>query len=186
MDLSKTEGQSAVHTGQTPKKGRPTPSRREQEAARRKPLVPVDRKAAKKQAREDAKLARLEQREAFARGDQKALPTRDRGPIKAFIRDWVDARRNFGEILLPLMLIVLVLTILPSLVLKQAGFFLVWAVVVIGAIDCFRMVRKVRQQIRERFDTEPPKGTNSYAVMRAFQMRMSRRPMPRVKRGDTV
>lgn len=172
--------------GQTPKKGRPTPTRKEQEAARRKPLVPVDRKAAKRQSRDEARRQRIEQREAFARGDQKALPPRDKGPVKAFIRDYVDSRRNFGEILLPLMLIVLVLTVLPNRVLQMGAFFLVWLVVVIGVVDAFLMIRRLKAQIRERFHTEPPRGTASYAVMRAFQLRSGRRPMPRVKRGDKI
>ena len=37
-------------------KNRPTPSRREQEAARKRPLVPTDRKAAAKSAREADRL----------------------------------------------------------------------------------------------------------------------------------
>jgi Protein of unknown function (DUF3043). len=173
-------------TGLTPKKGRPTPTRKEREAARRKPLVPVDRKAAKRESRDDARKARVEQREAFARGDEKALPARDKGPVKGFIRDYVDSRRNFGEILLPLMLIVLVLTVLPNRTLQMSAFFLVWVVVVLGIIDATLMVRRVKAQIRERFHTEPPRGTASYAVMRAFQLRAGRRPGPRVKRGDKI
>lgn len=174
-----------VH-GSTPKKGRPTPTRREREAARRTPLVPVDRKAAKRQSRDEARKQRVEQREAFARGDEKALPPRDKGPVKGFIRDYVDSRRNFGEILLPLMLIVLVLTVLPNRTLQMSAFFLVWLVVVLGIIDATLMVRKVKTQIRERFNTEAPRGTASYAVMRAFQLRAGRRPGPRVKRGDKI
>ena len=180
------EEASSAASGQTPKKGRPTPTRKEREAARRKPLVPTDRKAAKRQSREDARRQRVEQREAFARGDEKALPPRDKGPVKAFIRDYVDSRRNFGEILLPLMLIVLVLTVLPNHMLQMIAFFLVWLVVVVGVIDAFLMVRRIKAQIRERFHTEPPRGSASYAVMRAFQLRSGRRPMPRVKRGDKI
>nr|WP_221185488.1 DUF3043 domain-containing protein [Flexivirga oryzae] len=180
------EDASSAPAGQTPKKGRPTPTRKEQEAARRKPLVPTDRKAAKRQSRDDARRQRVEQREAFARGDEKALPPRDKGPVKGFIRDYVDSRRNFGEILLPLMLIVLVLTVLPNHMLQMIAFFLVWLVVVVGVVDAFLMVRRIKAQIRERFHTEPPRGTASYAVMRAFQLRSGRRPMPRVKRGDKI
>ncbi|WP_229749439.1 DUF3043 domain-containing protein [Flexivirga endophytica] len=172
--------------GLTPKKGRPTPTRKEREAARRKPLVPVDRKAAKRESRDEARKQRVEQREAFARGDEKALPPRDKGPVKGFIRDYVDSRRNFGEILLPLMLVVLVLTILPNRMLQMIAFFLVWFVVVLGIIDATLMVRRIKAQIRERFHTEPPRGTASYAVMRAFQLRAGRRPGPRVKRGDSI
>jgi len=176
----------SASAGKTPKKGRPTPTRKEREAARRRPLVPTDRKAAKRQSRDDARRQRVEQREAFARGDEKALPPRDKGPVKAFIRDFIDSRRNFGEILLPLMLIVLVLTVLPNRLLQMGAFFLIWMVVVIGVVDAYLMVRRLKAQIRERFHTEPPRGTASYAVMRAFQLRSGRRPMPRVKRGDKI
>lgn len=148
--------------------------------------MPTDRKAAKRQSRDDARKQRIEQREAFARGDQKALPPRDKGPVKAFIRDYIDSRRNFGEVLLPLMLVVLVLTVLPDRNLQMVAFFLVWVVVLAGIVDAILMVRRIKAQIRERFNTEPPRGTASYAVMRAFQLRGGRRPMPRVKRGDKI
>jgi hypothetical protein len=57
-------------------KNRPTPSRREQETARKRPLVPTDRKAAAGQSREAARLARAKQRAALLTGDESALPAR--------------------------------------------------------------------------------------------------------------
>ena len=44
--------------------------------------------------------------------------------------------------------------------------------------------RRLKKQINERFHTDPPKGSKSYAIMRAFQMRLSRMPRPQVKRGE--
>lgn len=166
------------------KKGRPTPKRREQEAARRRPLVPADREAAKKQAKAESRVDRAQKRDAFARGDENALPARDRGPVKRFIRDTVDSRWNIGEILLPLMLIVLVMTVVPNKNFQVASLFLVWLVIVIGVVDCVLLWRRLKKQINERFHTDPPKGAKSYAIMRAFQMRMSRMPRPQVKRGQ--
>ena len=36
---------------------------------------------------------------------------RDKGPVRRFIRDYVDARWNIGEFMLPVMLIVLALSL---------------------------------------------------------------------------
>ena len=148
--------------------------------------MPIDRKAAQKQAREDARKTRIEQREAFARGEEKALPHRDRGPIKRFVRDYIDSQWNFGEFLLILMVMVLIFTVLPNYALQMSAFFFVWLVVLFGAIDSFFIMRRLKKIIRERFHEDPPKGTAWYAIMRAFQLRMGRRPAPQVKRGDTV
>ena len=40
-------------------------------------------------------------------GDEANLPLRDKGPAKRFIRDYVDARWNVGEFMLPVMVLVL-------------------------------------------------------------------------------
>lgn len=165
-------------------KGRPTPKRKDAQAARRQPLVPADREAARKQAKADARLQRVKQREAFSRGDEKALPPRDRGPIRRLIRDTVDARWNIGEILLPLMLLMLVMTVIPNRGFQVAALFLVWVVLVVGIVDSVLLWRRLKKRIRERFDEDPPRGSAAYAVMRAMQMRMSRMPKPQVKRGD--
>ena len=94
-------------------KNHPTPSRRDQEAARKRPLVPTDRKAAAGQSREATRLARAKQRAALLSGDESALPARDKGPVKRYIRDVVDTRWNIGEFMLPIMVLVLALSAVP-------------------------------------------------------------------------
>lgn len=164
-------------------KGRPTPKRREQEAARRKPLVPTDRKAAAKADRESAKERRLAQREALARGDEKALPARDRGPVKKFLRNTVDSRWNVGEILLPLMLVMLVLIFIKVPAVQALALIFVWVIVVVGILDAVLLWRRTRKALLDKFG-ETPRGAASYTIMRSFQMRMSRVPKPQVARGD--
>ena len=63
------------------KKG-PTPRRRDQEAARRRTLVPEDRKAARKAERQAMAQERMRQRAALETGDERGLPARDKGPQK--------------------------------------------------------------------------------------------------------
>ena len=42
-------------------------------------------------------------------GDERYLPARDKGPVKRFIRDYVDARLSIAEFLLPLLIVIMVL-----------------------------------------------------------------------------
>ena len=171
-------------------KNRPTPSRREQEAARKRPLVPKDRKAAAGQSREAAKVARAKQRAAMLSGDESALPARDKGPVRRYIRDVVDSRWNVGEFMLPVMIVVLALTFVGPLVPSIAAwttlviFALVYGLVAVGVIDAFLMWRRTKTKIIAKFGETPPRGSAMYAVMRAFQMRRSRLPRPQVARGS--
>ena len=122
-------------------------------------------------------------------GDESALPARDKGPVKRYIRDVVDARWNVGEFMLPVMIVVLALTFAPAVVPKIASwttllvFVLVYGLVAAGAIDAFLMWRRAKTQIVAKFGEAPPRGSAMYAVLRAFQMRRSRLPRPQVERG---
>ncbi|NHN55969.1 DUF3043 domain-containing protein [Calidifontibacter sp. DB0510] len=167
-------------------KGRPTPKRKDAQAARRVPIVPTDREAAKKAAREQARAQRIKQREDMAKGIESALPPRDRGPVKRFIRDSVDARWNIGEILMPLMLVVLAMSIVPNRMIQSFALLFVWLIIMIGVIDSVLLWRRLKKRITAKFGEEPPKGSAAYTVMRAFQMRMARMPKPQVKRGTKV
>ena len=81
-------------------KGAPTPKRSAQVAARKRPLVPEDRKASKAAERVAVQEQRLKMRQAMDTGDEKFLPLRDKGPQKRFARDYVDARFSLGEYLM--------------------------------------------------------------------------------------
>jgi hypothetical protein len=182
---------SAVTYAERPgAKNRPTPSRREQESANRRPLVPKDRKAAAGQSREATRLARASQRAALLSGEESALPARDKGPVKRYIRDSVDARWNIGEFMLPVMFVVLALTFVPAIFRSTAAWattlvvVLVYGLVVVGALDTFMMWRRTKAKIVAKFGEAPPRGSAMYAVMRAFQMRRSRLPRPQVERAS--
>lgn len=173
-------------------KNHPTPSRRDQEAARKRPLVPSDRKAAAGQSREANRSARAKQRAAMLSGDESALPARDKGPVKRYIRDVVDARWNLGEFMLPIMVLVLLLSALPILAPKTQAlsslmvFVLVYGLIVTGALDAFVMWRRTKAKIVAKFGQAPPRGSAMYAVIRAFQMRRSRLPRPQIARGTKL
>jgi len=151
--------------------------------------VPTDRKAAAGQSREASRVARAKQRAAMLSGDESALPARDKGPVKRYIRDAVDTRWNIGEFMLPVMVTVLVLTFLPEIFRSAASwatllvFTLVYGLVVAGAVDAFLMWRRTKKNIIAKFGAAPPRGAAMYALMRAFQMRRSRLPRPQIARG---
>lgn len=168
-------------------KGRPTPKRRDQEAANRRPLV-QNSKALNAEQKAQRRLDREQARQGMLRGEQKYLPPRDAGPQKRYLRDLVDARWNIGEFLLPLMLIVLAVMILGGsnpevqvLILP-----LVYGVMFVGIFDAWLLARRAKRRIREEFGVEPPRGTAMYVALRSLQMRMSRVPRPQVSRGAPV
>ena len=166
-------------------KGAPTPTRREQEAARKRPLVPTDRKEAARQARSKTAEAREKARVGMAAGDDRYLTARDRGPQRRFVRDFVDARFNIGEFMIPVMLLVIVLTFFPDRSVQLYGIIALWAFFIVAVLDCFLLGFLVRRKLGEKFGvTKVEKGVRWYAGMRALQLRVIRLPKPQVKRGQ--
>ena len=166
-------------------KNRPTPKRRDQEALNRRPLVVTDRKAAKSQDREKRREAYAKQRQAMATGDDANLPPRDKGPERRYIRDYVDARWSVGEILLPVMLLVLLLSLVPAVAARLTTFVLVYGLLAVAVVDSVIMWRRVKRKLVEKFGAgKVPSGAAMYTVMRSFQLRPTRMPKPQVKRGQ--
>jgi hypothetical protein len=181
--VTETPEQTAARLSQG--KGAPTPSRREQEAARKRPLVPTDRKEAARAARQKQAEAREKARIGMAAGDDRYLTARDRGPQRRFVRDYVDARFSIGEFLIPVMLLVIVLTFLPWQAVQVYGLFALWAFFLIAVIDCILLGFLVTRRIGEKFGkTKVERGLRWYAAMRALQLRVMRLPKPQVKRGQ--
>ncbi len=175
-------------------KNRPTPKRREVEAARKRPLVVADRKAATKADRAKVRQERLKQREALVTGDEAYLPLRDKGPHRRFVRDVVDARWNLGEWYLVLAMVAVVLVLLPGLLgldqtlmfqLQTYSTLVLWGTVLLCVFDAYLLSRLTKRKMRERFgDDVQTRGHVSYGVLRAFQIRRWRLPKPQVARGQ--
>ncbi len=166
-------------------KGRPTPTRKEAEAARKQSLkVPSDPKAAKRALRDRERQERALQREALMRGDERALPARDRGPGKAFVRRWVDSRRLLSEYFIFIALAVLALSFIPSKVTQVLVFYgwVVMLAILVGETGF--VVFRVRRALAKEFpNPEDRKGCLLYTVMRAIQIRRLRLPPPQVRPG---
>ncbi len=183
-------------------KGRPTPKRREAEGRRRGPVAPApktskearDRRKALRGSKEDRKAASAERkasmqdrRARMLAGEEQFLLPRDKGPVKGYVRDIVDARRNLLGLFMPLALVLIVSMILsPAL---QAIVTLAMLVMMLFMIiEGFVLGRIVNRRVRERF----PEHTDSsfslgwYAFVRASQVRRMRAPKPRVSAGDSV
>ncbi|HTL42168.1 MAG TPA: DUF3043 domain-containing protein [Pseudolysinimonas sp.] len=164
-------------------KGRATPTRKEQEAARKRPLVPTDRRLAAKQSRAQTNEARERQRIGMANGEERYLPQRDKGPQKRYVRDYIDARWSLGEFLLPLLL----LTILSYFFESIAAYVLlgIWAVIAILIVEGLVVGFLLRRKLAAKFGADKvERGVRWYAFMRMIQMRVLRLPKPQVKRGQ--
>ena len=166
-------------------KGAPTPTRKAQEAARKRPLVPEDRKASKAAERQAVQDQRLKMRRALDTGDEKFLPLRDKGPQKRFARDFVDARFNLGEYLMfGALVFVLVSLVVPAssdMMIYVLGAF--WVMFLAVFVDVFILSRKLRTRLAEKFG-EVERGTVWYGSMRSLQFRKLRLPKPQVQRGQ--
>lgn len=168
-------------------KGRPTPSRKEAEAARKQSLkLPKDPKAARKAARERDRDARAQQRAAIMAGDERALPLRDQGPVKRYVRDFVDSRFTIAEYFIFVALAVLVLGFIPNPVAQLAVSISWMALIALVAFDEIFLLVRLNSALRKRFpDKAERKGALWYAGLRTLQLRRFRLPPPRLRRGDT-
>lgn len=167
------------------KKGRPTPKRSEAEASRRtRVTVPKDRKEAARQQRERLRSEREKQRMALLDGDERHLPARDKGPVRKFTRDYVDARWSLAEFFLPAAVVILILSVVkvPALQLLSTMLFLTFFVLVI--VDFVRLGLGLRKQLAVRFAGQNTRGAVAYGLMRILQMRRLRLPKPQVRRGE--
>lgn len=192
-----TESKKADSQKAESSKGRPTPKRREA-TQKRQALAPLKTKQEKKRSREETKAARIAARAAYMRGDENALPARDRGPAKKFVRDYIDSRRSIGEYFLPIIFVVLILTMiptgtstnsegLPKVPLTQViSIAIMYAVLLVSVLDGIRLSRKIKKAVEAKFPGTPLKGLGMYGWLRSTQMRRMRAPKPQVTAGTKI
>jgi len=165
-------------------KGRPTPSRKEAEAAaRNRARAPMDKKAAQKLQRERRAESNAKMRQGMKSGDERYLPARDQGPVKRFVRDYVDARLSIAEFLLPLLIVIMVMQYSQNDQLMRIGSSLMSVTILVVAVDTTWLLFRVKRALRAKYPDESLKGVNFYAIMRVLQLRWLRMPKPQVKVG---
>lgn len=204
---AEADGDSATSSARpaatvTAGKGRPTPKRREAEARRRGPVAPPPmtskearaRRKATRGTKEERKAAAAERRAAAAdrrermlAGDEKYLLPRDRGPVRAFVRDVVDARRNLVGLFMP-MALVLILSMFAAPGLQTIVTLAMLVMMLFMMIEGVLLGRIVNNRVRERYPDTADTGFRLgwYAFVRASQIRKMRAPKPRVGPGDAV
>jgi len=177
---SKSTEAPAAETVKPGGKGRPTPSRKEAEAAARA------RAKGAKNKKEAARLQRQRRAENSARvrqgmktGEERFLPTRDKGPVRRFVRDWVDSRLCMAELLLPLLVVIMIgQTISPSVAND------LWMVtILLVLLDTALLIFRLRRELARRFPDQSTKGAVGYGVIRSIQLRWIRLPKSQVKLG---
>jgi len=174
-----TEPDAPVGAG----KNRPTPTRAEQEAARKRPLV-ADTKEARARAKSDLAAQRDKARVGMANGEEKYLPARDKGPQRRFARDFVDAGWHIGELMMPLMVVVILLSLWPNAAVVYYGFVGLWVFIMFVVGDMIITSVRVKRAAAAKWGDRREKGLGWYSAMRTIQMRFMRLPKPQVARGQ--
>ncbi len=174
--------------GVTPGKGRPTPKRSEAERRRGPYSAPRDRKAAGTDYRARQRADRARRYAAMQRGEDWALPAKDRGPVRALARDFVDSRRRLSEFYMYAVFVLLLIMFFIKNVALQSSVVpgLVIVMILAMVIEGIFLGRKIRKLAAERLPGESTRGIALYSAMRALQIRRLRVPKPRVKPGDKI
>ena len=168
------------------KKG-PTPKRRDREAANFRPLVPEDRKQAKKEMQAQMRQRQQEARDGMARGDDRYLRESDRGPQKRFLRDTIDARFSLGEFLLPLMFLVIFVTFIPMQELAFWAMGFIWAYLAASIVDALIVANGIKRKLAAAVGPKKVERGIIFATLaRAMQLRVLRMPRARVRRGERI
>lgn len=158
------------------KKDRPTPTRKEAEAARRQR---VTRQLSPREARREASAKNRAER-------MRALNAREAQPEKALMRDYIDARFSLGEFLLPSLVVILALSFLSSVYgpITVIATIVMYVYIISVLLDGFVMWRGFKKVLAQRLPQTSTKGLLMYGMNRMIQIRRFRMPAPRLKRGE--
>jgi hypothetical protein len=168
-------------------KGRPTPTRKEAEAlAKARARAPRTRKEQAARQRQFKTENSRKVREGMKTGDERYLLPRDKGPVRRFIRDFVDSRFSIVELLIPLLVITMILGYSGNPSLVQASYTVMMATFLFVIVDMFVLRFRLRKELVRRFPGESYKGTTYYAVIRSLQMKFMRMPKAQVKIGQDL
>lgn len=150
--------------------------------------TPVSRKEQARKQRAARDRIRERQRQAMrGEGSARDLPPRDRGPVRALCRDFVDRRLTFAEWLLPVLILIFAMSMVPNQAVISAVMWVWTAAILVTVLDEVMQVRSLRREFARRgYEKKDTRGAYAYTVMRSSQLRRLRLPKPVVKRGDPL
>ncbi len=176
-------------------KGRPTPKRSEAERSRRQGITGSRAGSGGRggggggrsaTTSEERRAERLRRQEAMRRGEDWALLPRDRGPVKALARDYVDSRRHVGEYLFIILIVVIVLTFIHAPIVQTYSTLIALVLIIVIGIETSFQTRAIRRLAGERLPGKSTRGLGFYVAMRTINPRKLRNPSPRVQRGQEI
>lgn len=188
--------------GTTAPKGRPTPKR----SQKRGPVAPAPMTSAEARQRrkelsgpktkEERKAERLtrradmdSRRAKMMAGEEAYLLPRDQGPVKRYVREIVDSRRNVLGLFMPSALaMVFFMMALPQPRLQGYLSVAMLVLMVVMGIDGLLIARRVNKKVDAKFpdSIESHWKIGFYAASRASQLRKMRVPRPQVGHGSKV
>jgi hypothetical protein len=175
-------------------KGHPTPKRSEAERGRRQGITGTPGRPGPGRGRSargggsgrEGKEDRIRRNEAMRRGEDWALPARDRGPVKALARDYVDSRRRLSEFYMYVMVAMIIVLFVRAASIQRYAEPVALLLIVFVVVDAFFLRNSLRKLIAQRLPGESTRGVTIYAVFRALQIRRFRVPPPRVGPSSKV
>lgn len=154
----------------------PTPSRRAAEQARMNRLhpnlTPKQQRAADRAAEDERRATAMDRAEA--------------SPERSLLRDYIDNRFHIGEIIMPLMLL-LIMSIFFTQVVPEIMLYAniaIWVLFALLILDVVVTWQGFKRVLRDRLPNSSRRGLLAYTINRCLQIRRFRRPAPRIKRGE--
>ncbi|MDR1034117.1 MAG: DUF3043 domain-containing protein [Bifidobacteriaceae bacterium] len=169
------------------KKGKVTPKRSEQEKKKNRTIVSKTRKEAYKYAREQDKMKRERQYNSKTSREESDVAEKDKGPVKRYIRDYIDAKTSVAELFLPVAGVLLIASFFAMQSYPTLYYYAtvtVWAFVLVALGDFAFTWVKLYKKLVDKFgiDKVKEKPTNRfimmYALARSTQIRRMRIPKP--------
>lgn len=177
-------------------KGRPTPKRKDAQAAKRRDLIPADRKLAKQQARARQEEYWRRQQEGMDKGDERYMPARDKGKSRRFLRDVIDSRWSIAELVLPAMIVMILSLMLTAALVSvvnpqtaalvlNAITWVTYGLLILSVLETTFVYYRAKKLFAEKYPQEEwiPRGW-FYAFSRMIMARRWRQPKPQVARGE--
>jgi DUF3043 family protein len=189
-EQDQTDSGQPVKAAQTAAKGRPTPKRSEVERRRREPFraEPANRKVGKAQDRDHRRAESRRRMEAMRRGEEWAIPARDRGPVKALVRDYIDSRKLIVSeyVLFGVFVLIFALFLLGAAKNSSAILYAELGILGLITLESSYHTFQATRLIRKRLPGQSTRGLGFYILKRSIRLRSTRIPPAKVARGAAI